>query len=137
MKGVSTVIATLLMLIITIALAGLAYSYISGVIGGKTNVVLSVSEQTACSTAGIITVYLKNDGTSPIGEDKISISGQTPSGTAIPSALCIGTGVAASNIINAGNVSAQCVGTLAGGSGINQIVVTGGGSTARGSVVCP
>jgi len=34
MKGVSTVIATILMLMITIALAGMAYIYISGVMTG-------------------------------------------------------------------------------------------------------
>jgi flagellin-like protein len=42
MKGISTVIATLLMLLITIALAGMAYVYISGVFTGRTSKTIAV-----------------------------------------------------------------------------------------------
>jgi len=39
MKGISTIIATLLMLVITIGLAGMAYSYISGVFTARTRTI--------------------------------------------------------------------------------------------------
>ena len=61
MKGVSTVIATILMLMITIALAGMAYTYISGIFSSRTSVVLTIDNTLCNSTA--VTVYVRNDGT--------------------------------------------------------------------------
>ena len=46
MKGVSTVIATILMLMITIALAGVAYIYISGVMKGTAEKQIKVVDVT-------------------------------------------------------------------------------------------
>src|SRR3990170_4230838 len=63
MKGVSTVIATLLMLIITIALAGFAYSYISGIFGTKTGKIVGIDSAASFFSGTAITVALNNDGT--------------------------------------------------------------------------
>jgi flagellin-like protein len=63
MKGVSAVIATILMLMITIALAGTAYLYITGIFGAKTGVVLSIDGTASTCTAQNITIFVKNDGT--------------------------------------------------------------------------
>ncbi len=52
MKGVSTVIATILMLMITIALAGMAYVYISGVLTGTTGKTIKLLDVTCDLTAG-------------------------------------------------------------------------------------
>src|SRR2546428_12165642 len=65
-KGVSTVIATLLMLIITIALAGTTYAYISGVFTSKTNSGFSVSDVYSNS------ITIRNDGNSPIPVSSIT-----------------------------------------------------------------
>ena len=65
MKGISTVVATILMLMITIALAGTAYMYINGAFSSKTGVVLSIASAD-CSASGntyTATVYVRNDGT--------------------------------------------------------------------------
>ncbi len=60
MKGMSAVIATILMLAITIALAGTAYLYISGILTGKISTSFSIIESSQDS------VTIMNDGSSPI-----------------------------------------------------------------------
>ncbi|MEM7821374.1 MAG: archaellin/type IV pilin N-terminal domain-containing protein [Candidatus Aenigmatarchaeota archaeon] len=62
-KGVSAVIATILMLVITIALAGMAYMYISGVFTGATQGIEIVDSY---CTGGIVTIMIRNIGTSDI-----------------------------------------------------------------------
>jgi flagellin-like protein len=62
MKGISDIIAMLLMLVITIAIAGLAYGFISGILGGRTGVVLGIEPATYCTQNDIV-VYVRNDGT--------------------------------------------------------------------------
>ena len=52
MKGVSTVIATILMLMITIALAGVAYIYISGVMKGTAEKQIKVVDVTCTKSDG-------------------------------------------------------------------------------------
>jgi len=63
MKGVSTVIATILMLIITIALAGMAYMYIAGVF---TATVQGIEVIDAYCDRGIVTITIRNIGTNVI-----------------------------------------------------------------------
>ncbi|MBI4009936.1 MAG: hypothetical protein HY361_01955 [Candidatus Aenigmarchaeota archaeon] len=60
MKGISSIIATLLMLIITIALVGFSYTYISGVFTTKTSEVFYVVDSLND------TITISNDGTAPI-----------------------------------------------------------------------
>lgn len=70
MKGISTVIATILMLIITIAMAGVAYSYMSGYLTGTTAVVLQVSGAPQClagQSVNSIIIWIENRGTSTSG----------------------------------------------------------------------
>ena len=67
MKGVSDVVAMLLMLVVTIGLVGLAYSYVSGVFTARTAVVLSQDGQGICqagATTNSITFWVRNDGNS-------------------------------------------------------------------------
>lgn len=60
MKAISTIIASILMLTITIALAGTAYLYVSGVFTGKTSTTFSLVDSVND------TVIIRNDGTEPI-----------------------------------------------------------------------
>jgi FlaG/FlaF family flagellin (archaellin) len=67
MRGISDVIAMLLMLVITVGLVGLAYSYITGVFTVRTAVVLSQDGSGTCqagATTNAITFWIRNDGTS-------------------------------------------------------------------------
>lgn len=63
-KGVSAIIATILLLMITIALAGTAYVYMSGMIGGRTSKTISLLD--ASCTSNKLNIVLSNDGTSQI-----------------------------------------------------------------------
>jgi FlaG/FlaF family flagellin (archaellin) len=70
MKAVSTIMATILMLVITIALAAVAFAYMSGLLIAKTAVVLEVSGEPVCragATTNAITIWVINRGTSTSG----------------------------------------------------------------------
>ena len=60
MKGVSTVIATILMLMITIALAGMAYVYLSGLVPGTMGKMISVTSATCSNATGKYYVVIRN-----------------------------------------------------------------------------
>ena len=60
-KGISAIIATILMLLIAVALAGSAYMYASGMLTGKTAKTISISDLSC--TNNKITIVVSNDGT--------------------------------------------------------------------------
>ncbi len=64
MKGVSAIIATILMLIITIGLAATAYVYINDLLTGKTSTPISLIDYycTPGAAAGDVTIVFSNDG---------------------------------------------------------------------------
>jgi len=72
MKGISTIIATILLLIITISLVGTAYMFISGMLTSKISKPISVLG-TSCNASNHITLVISNDGTEPILENDIRI----------------------------------------------------------------
>ena len=66
-KGVSAIIATILLLMITIALAGAAYIYMSGIVTGRTSKAISILDASCTNnTIDTITIVLSNDGTMDI-----------------------------------------------------------------------
>lgn len=133
MKGISTVIATLLMLVITLGLIGLAYGYISGIFMARTAIVLTIDEATTvCDATGNITVGLKNDGTASINLTTIELSGTKPDRTAMTKIYCNTTDT---KTLLAGG-TAICFNSLIGSIGTNTIRASGGGSTAVGYVSC-
>ena len=71
MKGVSAVIATILMLIITIALAGTAYMYISGVFSTSTMAISVVDSYCSSNTA---TLVVRNQGTTDMAAASLTIT---------------------------------------------------------------
>jgi flagellin-like protein len=130
MKGISAVIATILMLMITIALAGTAYLYITGVFTSRTGVVLSIDGQssTCKSNAGDITVYVKNDGTSVAGSVAIDLT--------YPNASTFTCTNTISSINAGGSGSTTCSRDPSATSGLYGLRVYGGGSSATGSIYC-
>jgi len=136
MKGVSAVIATIMMLVITIALAGAAYMYISGIFTQQTGKTVAFDEgATFCNATGIY-VYVKNTGTQPYykGNVSISLQGGTPQ-------TC-GNSPADNNVVvTPGGASVPCTNPITGTSqGFNTIVISGsaGGptNTVKGSQAC-
>lgn len=120
MKGVSAVIATILMLMITIALAGMAYMYISGVFTARTAVILSITDA-ECASNGV-TVWVRNDGTTTSGT--ITVTNGT---TAVD---CTISGLAA------GGEGSCKIGAESMGPGYHTVRVSTTGASARGSVYC-
>ncbi len=76
MKGVSAVIATILMLMITIAIAGMAYMYISGIFTTRTQ---GIEIADYYCTAGTVTLRIRNIGTVAISTGGISWVQTAPS----------------------------------------------------------
>jgi len=132
MKGVSAVIATILMLMITIAMAGVAYMYISGIFTAKTGVVIEIDESaTSCGAANAITVWVRNTGTIKTDTGTVKLSGTRSDGVSITQVACGGT-----TALNAGGSSVACTATLTGTQGNNRIVVSGSSNTITGTVYC-
>ena len=127
MKGISDVIAMLLMLVITIGLVGLAYSYISGVFTARTAVVLSIVPEASSCTSTTITVAVRNDGTSPSGNVTVTVT--NPAGQ---SNTCTITSIAAGQQ----QTCSISRGTTLVGSGYYRVVATTAGSTTQGMIYC-
>jgi flagellin-like protein len=70
-KGVSAVIATIIILLIVLALAGTAYVYFSGILEGKTGMTISIQDASCNGTA--LTVVLANDGTRAVTDQNLQI----------------------------------------------------------------
>lgn len=69
-KAISTVVATILMLMITIALAGVAYLYISGVFTSRTNTAFEIV------FADRSTIGIRNIGTENITQLNVFVDGE-------------------------------------------------------------
>ena len=79
LKGVSAVIATVLMLVITIALAGTAYLYFTTTLSGTTQGITAIDNY--CDGGGNVTITVKNIGTNPINSitcTRLSATTQSP-----------------------------------------------------------
>ena len=135
MKGISTVIATILMLMITIALAGTAYLYISGTFTQQTAVVLEILDAT-CS-GDPISVTVQNSGTAVAGA--ITVSATLPGGGSAGSCTVDGdAGVAGIQNLNPGT-SGSCTIDRAAGAAIGTYSLTAtatGARPVRGPVSC-
>ena len=125
MKGISTVVATILMLMITIALAGVAYMYINGVFTTQTSCNLAVNSNTTCIDSTHLSVTLENGGTSTCGAASVAVSNST--GTIWT--CTTGTIGAAS--------TGTCVVTKTAGAGYYMVVANSGvDTTPRTPVYC-
>ncbi|HDH91609.1 MAG TPA: hypothetical protein ENF38_01520 [Candidatus Aenigmarchaeota archaeon] len=84
-KGISAIIATLLILVITLGLAGLAYTYISRIFTARTRTLFVVDSFCYGTTARIV---IRNEGPTNISGDSVKLvygSGGTCSGSQKPS----------------------------------------------------
>ena len=69
-KGISAVVATILLLVITIAMSGLAYMYISGIFTRATS---TVSVIDSFCVDGTIKFFLVNEGSTTIKSDSLRL----------------------------------------------------------------
>ena len=138
MKGISAVIGALIVLIITIALGGLAYTFITGTATRQIAVVLGIDSSTTGCSGTSITVGLTNDGTSPISLSALTITGTNSTGQPLTTPAA-GVSCATTGQLTAGG-RATCTALASppnfGTKGNNVVTVTGGGSSAQGVVTC-
>ena len=128
MKAISDIIAVLLMLIITIGLAGLAYSYISGVFTSRTAVTLSIDAAGCSCNTTHVTVMVRNDGTAKSGTVTVTIT--DPNGKSASDTI---------SSIDPGTEQSVSIGRPSGSTGAMYYSVraTTTGSSTSGSVYCP
>ncbi len=129
MKGISAVIATILMLMITIALTGTAYLYITGVFGSRTSTVIAFDAASKCNSDSF-TVYVRNDGTDAAKNINFDIT--YPDGKTV-------TSVCTLSQVNAGSTSSATCPRLGKGAttGTYTVAAYGGSSRAVGNIYCP
>jgi flagellin-like protein len=127
MKGISTVIAVVLMLMITIALITVASGFIFGLWGRYAGVVLAIHDVT-CAPDGPITVTIRNDGTDTSGAVTVTIT--QPDGSTLttcnPSITSIPPGKIATTICTGRNQ----------GYGNYKISISSGPYKTTGTVYC-
>jgi flagellin-like protein len=141
-KGVSAVIATILMLMITIALAGTAYLYITGIFTAKTAVALSIDGTASTCTANAINIVVKNDGTQVATLSSMTLT--NPAGTPLDlTKTKVGGGDCLnilsplpSVLISAGSFSNVTCFDRPAGAGLYAVVITTGVTSASGSIYC-
>jgi FlaG/FlaF family flagellin (archaellin) len=81
MKGISTIIATIIMVVITIGLIGVAYLYMSGLISGRTATNIQLAD---AYCRGTLFMLIKNIGTTSIATQiNVVIRGQTVAAASI------------------------------------------------------
>jgi len=97
-KGISTIIAVILLLIITIALSGTAYMFITNLMGSRMEKVVSLLDATCNNNA--LLIVLRNDGTKTIASADLKIIvNNVDRTTCYPNLIPInaGTSIASSN----------------------------------------
>ena len=125
MKGISTIIATILMVVITIGLVSVAYLYMSGLITGATAQNIALMDA-YCSSNTIYTL-IRNDGTISITMNTVKFYLGGTSYTANPA--CTGVNTLAAGATLTCNV-------VAGSIGFYELRVVGPSNAVGGTVEC-
>ena len=136
MKAISAIIGTLIILVITITLGGLVYTFTIGTTSQRIAIILEVDgSATVCdSLTNTITIGVRNSGSTPLSLGVITITGSNSLGATIPETLC--DSAAPIGTVAAGG-RATCENTVTGTDGNNNIRIAGGGSSATGVILCP
>ena len=131
MKGISDVIAMLLMLVITIGLVGLAYSYITGIFMSRTGVVLNIDTQNSYCDSYNLVIAVRNDGTMASGQVNVVV--RDPSGNI--KTTCSIQSVPAGSYSSCPTISRSPAGITS--SGYYRITASTSGASTSGVIYCP
>jgi len=133
MKGITPIIAIIVLLLITVALAGVAYSYLNSYMTGLTSKSIEVRDA-FCVGGGTATVIIANVGTTAIATSEITIldsaTGDALTGTTWTDAA--GAELTGSMIPESGlaKFTRSCSGTC------SYRIVSGDGRTHSAKVTC-
>jgi FlaG/FlaF family flagellin (archaellin) len=127
MKGISTIIATIIMVVITIGLISVAYLYMSGLITSRTTQNIQLADAFCRASDKHIIALIKNIGTVSIPDANLNVvlRGTTSARTCNP-ALPLPAGSTTS-----------CDITTAGVTGPNELRIIGPANAVGGTVNCP
>jgi len=123
-KGIATIIATIILVVITIGLVSTAYLYFSGLIGGMTEGTISLVDA-YCALNDHIYVIVKNEGTAEIASLSCVVNGVACTDGGNSDCTTVGVGEVCT--WNISNVNSDT---------INQVRVIGANSVG-GPVTCP
>jgi flagellin-like protein len=142
MKGITPIIAIIVLLLITVALAGVAWSYLQGYMGGLTGKSVEVRDYFCIPNGGLNypNIVVANIGTEAITTTEILVlnatSGVAPVGGGTWTALD-GTALVGNTIPMKGVAKWASTASCASGATCAYRVMAGtGGRTQRVSVVC-
>jgi FlaG/FlaF family flagellin (archaellin) len=127
MKGISTIIATIIMVVITIGLISVAYLYMSGLITSRTTQNIQLADAFCRASDKHIIALIKNIGTVSIADANLNVvlRGSSSLRTCTP-ALPLAAGATTS-----------CDVTTAGVTGPNDLRIIGPANAVGGTVNCP
>jgi len=117
--------ATILLLVITLALVGLAYGFIQNLFLSRTAVTLSLETEASTCPGNTVTIYVRNDGTQTSGSVTVTVTNAT--GTSWPCTI---------NSINPGTDASCSVTKTGSGAGTYKVRASTAGSTTTGSIYC-
>ena len=136
MKGITPIIAIIVLLLITVALAGVAWSYLQGYMGGLTSKSLEVRDYFCSSTNSPILV-VANIGTTALGTGEIIVM-DAGTGTSSVGTWTAINGSAVIPSIPIGGVAkwTQTAACPSGTTCAYRVTAGAGGRTQSVSVVC-
>lgn len=123
-KGIATIIATIILVVITIGLISTAYLYFAGIV--QVGPVLSVASA-FCNSTQHIKVTLRNEGTDSLNA-ATGITWLLDGDDTSPTEACSPATIAAGG-------TSTCV--ISGTSGVRNILAIGPRNQAGGPVTCP
>jgi FlaG/FlaF family flagellin (archaellin) len=131
MKGISTIIATILMVVITIGLISVAYLYMSGLITGSTAQNIALMDAYCDAGTNTINMLIRNDGTTSITFSNVKFYLDGTVFTAAPTPACT------TSTLNAGSTQ-TCSNstTTAITDGFHELRVVGPSNAVGGSIQC-
>lgn len=125
MKGISSIIATILILVITLGIAGVVWGFMSGFFTARTAVQLIITDAECTASEGI-TAWVTNDGSQEATGVTVELS-SNPASNCAPNGGTIDSAATESCTLSGGSP----------GTGYHQIRASGSGSRSSGSVYCP
>ena len=91
-KGITPIIAIVILLLITIAIAGVAYTFITGVVTNTAGKTVQVTG-TSCAADGSVVIYFQN-----VGTDTVTTPGTNAGDVQVKNGICVTSSGAGCNV---------------------------------------
>jgi flagellin-like protein len=132
-KGITPIISTIILLLVTIALAATAYSYLSGFMTGQTANTMTIPNGGLFCSGGKITLIVRNDGTDVLRDTAITIHTINGTNVALLSTPFTIPSRGSATIIDSTGPGGNATWT----AGTYQVVIGTSANILRENVYCP